>query len=245
NLKVNALAAGLVYCASCGRRMQVIGRKVEDKQYLYYKCIVSHNLGERPAGCAGAVKMGRIDAELWDRLWNVIENPAEFQAAVNKRIGELQAQEMNAESECKSLETALNELTYERQKVISWARRKIITERDLEIQMSMLDDQERDLNADLARARLLVGDQAARLMKVAQMFLDQVRAGAEAINAVAVGPEQEARQFEFRRRIIQEIVKRVDVAEDKTFTIYTEWDFPGDLSNSDASLQCRAVAPAP
>lgn len=226
NLKAHALASGLVYCQSCGRKMQVISRKVGEKLYLYYKCIVSHNLGERPDGCAGSVKMARVDDEIWARVWRVIESPDEFNAAMRDRIAQLQAQEIDAGAECEKLERQLGEITFERQKVITWARKGIITDGDLEIQIATLDEQKKALLHDLQEARLLVGGHADKLMELANLFTAEVRAGMAEVSAVLPEGERKARQVEYRRKIINAIVSRVYVYPDKSIQVHTEWNLP-------------------
>lgn len=232
NQKARALVSGLVYCKECGLKMSVIVKKYRDrpgKTYMYYACTARQAAGFIPDGCCGSVKMGTVDDEAWARVWGMIEDPERFNIALQERITFLQNQETDGAAEVEKLENQLNELTFERQKVITWARKKIITDEDLEIQLSVLDQQRAGITADLNQARLLTGGHAERLLELANLFTSQVRAGADEITCIPTTEAQAARQFEFRRRIINAIVSRVEIRPDKGIDVFTEWNF-GELA---------------
>ena len=92
--------------------------------------------------------------------------------------------------------------------------------------------QEGELKRDLADRRLLVGNRAERLLEAARLFRERVRIGYEAINLKADTPELEAAQFKARKKIIEAIVQRVEVLEDKSIRIYTDFALPEEISIS-------------
>lgn len=75
-------------------------------------------------------------------------------------------------------------------------------------------------------------------MELANLFTEQVRAGAEEITAIFTIEEQAARQFAFRRRIVHAIVFRVDVKPDKTTDIYTEWQLSQLCGEAGVNIFC-------
>lgn len=234
NLRERSLAAGLIFCKACGTRMTV-------KRYsnlIYYTCNrMRETAGDRAPGCAAYRNISLLDAELWEKVWNLISEPGKLEEALEKRIQELQAEETDAGAAVESLERRLSELTIERQQVITWARQKRITEQDLDIQLSVLDGEERDLYRDLDNKRLLVGDRAERLIALAQETRALAIEGWEAVNGIPEDEDQARLQFEFRKKIVQSCVTRVEVSEDKSITVYTEFDFGENISIPSAYRQ--------
>ena len=111
-LRENYLAAGLVYCLACGTRCNVcsqnngIRKDGTQKKYIYYQC---NNRYCRNSDCFGRCSANKIDARIWAKVWKYISDPVEFEATLNKRIDQLQAEEYDAEFECERLERNLRE----------------------------------------------------------------------------------------------------------------------------------------
>ena len=130
NMKEHALAAGLVYCAACNRKMVV-------KRYPESVCYVCTNLDQvcqRLPGCAATRSIRLLDRELWGKVWSLIAEPGKFEELLEERLRQLQAGEIDAGAEVEKLERELGDLAMERQKVITWARKSFITEEDLNTQ---------------------------------------------------------------------------------------------------------------
>jgi hypothetical protein len=68
-------------------------------------------------------------------------------------------------------------------------------------------------------------------MGFASQYLQEVRNGAEWLNAEVETPEEIQRQFESRREIVQTPVKRVDVLSDKSTKVYFEFDLLEGVEN--------------
>jgi hypothetical protein len=185
NLKNDYLALGLVYCASCGVKMlPKTFRKRENGKYRKtptssFRCS-NHALGYAAEGCARTIGMRKLDDLLWKKVWDTISSER-FEEILQERIEKLQLEEVDAESECARLEQELDDLTMERQKVIAWARKAIITEADLQAQLSVLSLQETELRRELAEKRLLTGNRAGHLLDLAREYRQQVSAGWEVI----------------------------------------------------------------
>ncbi len=239
NTRNNYLAAGLVYCAACDVRANIVSanngvkKNGEPKKYTFYQCSNRANLDLVTGNhfSRGSAKL--IDARIWAKVWALISEPGRFEQALQERIEELQAQEIDAQAECDKLERQLDDLLMERQKVIGWARKGTINENDLETQLITLSIQEGVLKRELDNNRLLVGNRAEKMIELARIFKEQVKAGVEAINAKPETPEQEQLQFEFRKKIVQTIVEKVDIHPDKSVTVHVALDLPEEVCISD------------
>jgi hypothetical protein len=74
---------------------------------------------------------------------------------------------------------------------------------------------------------LLVGNQAERLMAVAQAYREGAVSGAVDVTQEPKTPEEAARLFQFKRKMVEGLVKRVDVKADKSTVVTFELDFSG------------------
>jgi DNA invertase Pin-like site-specific DNA recombinase len=138
NLKATALVAGLAYCEKCGAKMAV--RELQNgknHRYSYYRCNTFGRNNTVP-GCAKSVRIYRIDDDVWGKLWKLISVPGELEAAIEKRVTELQAQEFDATAECEKLQKKLDDLAMMRQEAIALFQSKIISEADLKLRLNVI-----------------------------------------------------------------------------------------------------------
>lgn len=237
NLQVNALAAGLVYCKTCSVKMSVVNNRSynrdRSKVYLYlaYQCTCVPKQDNVP-GCAGKVKMGRIDDEVWRKLWELISVPGRLEAAIETRVAELQAQEFDAEGDCAKLQKRLDDLEFERQRVITGWRKGKISDDELDTQKAALWIEESEIRREIKEKSLLLGNRAERLLAAARAYREAVAEGAIDVTKGPETPEEEARLWQFKKTMIQGLVERVDVLPNK----YTEVTFTFDFSKALADL---------
>jgi len=90
------------------------------------------------SGCVGYVSLRKVDADVWTKLWTEISVPGKLEAAIEKRVAELQAQEFDASAECGKLQRQLDDMAMRRQELIAWAQEKIITKDDLALRLTSL-----------------------------------------------------------------------------------------------------------
>ncbi len=226
NIKVQALVAGIVYCKACNVRMRAMrqttrgssGRKFT---YSFYRCN-DRGDGLGLPGCAALVRTNRVDNEVWEKIWKLISQPERFKQSIEDRITQLEAQEIDAEEESKNLQHNLEKMLIQRQQVITWAREDKITETDMETQLKAMDAERAELERELGEKSLLVRGKAGQLRELADLYRDEVMMGAENINKEPQTLEEAALQFEARRKIVQRLVIRVDVKEDKSTEVLTE-----------------------
>ncbi len=154
NLKAHALAAGKVWCAACNLRMGVVTTTVKGHKYFYYRC-QSNSREESKPGCVHNYRMLDLDREIWDKVSALILTPGVFEKAINDRIEKIRAEETDAEGECDRLQKDLDNIGLERNKVVTWARKEIINEDDLKVQLSTLAMQESETRRALARGEAI------------------------------------------------------------------------------------------
>jgi len=224
NTRESYLSAGLVLCSVCDVRCNIVsshnGKRKDGspKKYTFYQCSNVPNIDHINHFTRGSAR--KIDDQVWAKTWKVISDPDIFELELQKKIDELRAQEINAQETCEKLEQRLDDLAMERQKVITWARKGMINEDDMETQLLALSFQEISLKSELADKRMLEGNRADKLLLVAKAYREQVMVGLENINRQPQTPEQAKKQFDFKRKIVQAIVKQVYIHPDKTVTVH-------------------------
>lgn len=224
NLQQNTIAAGKVYCAVCHCRMSVIkkhSRPATGKRYIYsyYQCnSVAH--GTSTANCHKYLPTTHADTEIWRKVWDALSQPELLEAKINERIAQLQTEHADAQSDCDHLQGKLDELSLKRQQVIAWALAKIISEDDLQMQLTALDWQAAALQKELAEAALLTGDRASQLRMIADDLRAKVEVGRELLALADPTSEQLQDIFDFKRTVIQALVTRADINADKSITVH-------------------------
>jgi len=191
-------------------------------KYRYYKCY-NYSQNQECPDCARYVRVPRLDAEIWSKVWELLTSD-KFERALEARIAELQAQGVDAEAECEKLKVRLNELGMEEQWVITQARKQTITEGQMAVQLAALAIERAELERDLNKARLMVGNQAGELIELARQYREHTATGLKGLNDEPINEEHARRQFVLRRKWVQGLVTRVDVAADKTPTVHVDVD---------------------
>lgn len=163
--------------------------------------------------------------------------PDELERQLRAQIEELQAEQQEAHVDCEKLTWQLDELQNERQKIITWGRKEIISEADMAMQLAGLDWQRNSLQSELNKAQLLTGDRAAQLIGIAENYRRDVTVGRELLALKNRTPDQEQEVLNFKRRIIKAFVTRVDVLADKSIEVH------GILKLSEGTKQLVANSP--
>ena len=229
NLRELALAAGLVYCAACKTSLYMDSHMSRGKRYVYYRCRQQPAPTVRHPDCCKQIRLQVLDSELWQRIWQVIGVPGRLENAIQEHVARLQAQESVATKDVERLTLALDEMSLERQRVITLARKGIINDDDVAQQLFGLDVQVKQLHREIADAKLLTGDRSARLLELAANFRSQFQTGMDAYNRQPQNEQEAEIQFSARRQVVEAIVSRVEVAHDKSIRVGFTLDFARDL----------------
>lgn len=233
NLKNDYLGMAFAYCQFCGVKLQPRAQlkrgngKLRKTPYVVYFCgRYTHGyIDNHDTECCKSIGAAKLDRLLWEKVWSFISDPDLFERLLQERINLLQNEEADAGAGCERIERQIDDLKMERQKVITWARKGIISDEDLEMQLMGLTLQENALTRELNDKRLLAGGRAEKLIELARVFREQARKGLEIINTEPDSPELEKEIFTFKRRIVEAIVTRVEVNKEKEVTVYFEFDF--------------------
>ncbi len=161
NTQAIYLLQGLLYCEECGWRMVLCtGYRKNDKGERViasrrYRCNTSQ---EFPGSFPSCDKLRYVNADKLERVvWQAIDTklrePELVREGVGTKLAELEEARNEAKARASVLEHLLAELEKERRAVIRWAREGRITERDMAVQLSEIEEKGRAIQEDLQRAR--------------------------------------------------------------------------------------------
>ena len=114
----------------------------------------------------------------------------------------------------------------------TWTRKEVITEEDLETQLLSPREQERTLQIELTEMRLLTGNRAERLKELAELFRTRFSIGWQGLNTKPKTSEAAEQQFKAKRKIIQTIVNRINIDNDKDVEVIIDLDIREALTDS-------------
>ena len=113
----------------------------------------------------------------------------------------------------------------ERQWVITQARKKAISEADMDLQLATLDLQELHLKKELATSQEIVNlAELGNWEQYAREYLEDVHASIEITKAVPQSEEERHGLFEIKRQIVQQLVERVEIDKDRNLTLFIRLD---------------------
>lgn len=246
NRKEDFLCAGLVYCG-CGYKCQT--RASQTNRHRGYYSVQGHYQCQRrgmtpenlPAVCMFHTGSKKVDDYVWDFVRRICRDPAVIGQAIRQKLAWLEAEHVNLEAEIERLERQLDSMVMERQRVITMARKELISEEDLSLQLTSLKFQELGLHKELEEKRLIVASRERKqfLSDWAARYLSEFRTGIESLDVDPntmtdeerreLSNELEAWQFverfpgddlaqlrwaifEEKRRTVRALVKRVIVS---------------------------------
>ena len=233
HVKNDYLAIGLVHCPVCknvmcaytSRRYRSKGKPRNSFQ-RFYRC-PNFVRGNHVAGCPHQANVRKVDAELWRKVMLALSDESDFEDRVQTRVEELRRDETDAEGSIERIKRELGLIAEERQWVITQARKRSITDADMGKQLAGLDAQEGDLRRELSDKSLLVGNRAERLIEFANQYRASMRTKLEWLNREPQDEAERAQQFKARREIVEAIVRKVYVYEDKSVKAQFEFEIPG------------------
>ena len=221
HLKHNYLIGGLLYC-SCGRewrahpsnyiRQNRRGDMVERKTiYWTYLCPEIH-MERISQDCPRSMGVKKADAIVWEKVCNVISNPDVLLGEARWQVTELMQRAESTNGDRDRIQKEVDTITLERQRVITWARKGVITDEDMEYQLSALTLQEMNLKRELATYNEIVNmsalkdwEQAAR-----EYFLD-LQAGIDSLNHEPETEEEKDEIFKLKRDIVKALINRITI----------------------------------
>jgi len=235
NVKYKYLGTGVVYCSACNVKMSSFtakayknGKPCTSKMKREYRC--GHFLcGYHKPGCPHRISVNKLDTQLWEKVWSLLNDKENLEAAIQDRLEVLREEEIDSRSEIERLNFELEKLNDERQWVITQARKGTITDSDMEYQLGSLAAQEKLIIAELADKSLLVGNRSEKLLDFVEQYRQRLREGLNWLQEEPRNLKEADKQFLAKRKIVDAIVKRVNVFENKSIEV----EFVFDLSEEE------------
>lgn len=197
NVKEDYLCAGLVYCACEWKCHAKTNRSNHKRGYTSisgsYRCPrYGIDPESMPPTCAPSTGSKKVDDYVWDYVRRLCRKPDVLHRAITEKIARLQAEQSDAEAETARLQGKLDELTNEQQWVITQARKKSITENDMEFQLAALDFQELSYRKDMDKLQAVSAtrQEAEALAAWVRDYLVDIKAGIELLSCDPEALEQ-------------------------------------------------------
>ncbi len=159
NLQTTYLLRNLLYCEECGRRLCVKTkyRRRNGEKYVSsraYQCASSKDYAGLYEDCQPLIHVNADELEglVWNELDRLLRSPEMLGTGVRDRLAVMEEQVNEAKSRAGVLKKKLENLDRERQTVITWARTGKITEEDLALQLSEIEERREAYQEDYERA---------------------------------------------------------------------------------------------
>jgi hypothetical protein len=129
-----------------------------------------------PPDCAPCTGSLKVDNYVWDFVKRICSNPTVLKDAIGRKLETLEAEQDDLEADAERMQQKLDELTMERQWVITQARKGTITEEDMGMQLTALEFQEMAYRKELEAKRqaVMAKQQAEALTDWANQYLSDI-----------------------------------------------------------------------
>jgi site-specific DNA recombinase len=227
--KYDYLAGGMIFC-ECGRKWQGRvtsytrqnrkGQKVQRKTYSgTYYCPQNHEEVISP-NCPRTIARLKVDTFIWEEVSKNIFYPDVLLAEARLHIDQLRKQAEENLADKDRLQSELDNITMERQWVITQARKGKISSDDMDYQLGALTFQELEIKREMVAYQQIVD---LRLLdnwddKVREYFRD-LQEGIESLNTAPQSDEERREIFEYKRRIVLLLVEKVTISKDRELQI--------------------------
>ena len=136
-----ALLSGVIYCASCGRKMQACLDTRRKIPHAYYQC---YSVTKKDRSCTNHnVNSDVVDEMVWNKLKNVCRN----KTLLNKYIAQNQPKQKDNSA---ALKKELDAIETKRQAVMNWFSANLITAQESTDKLQALKKQEQILQEKLS-----------------------------------------------------------------------------------------------
>ncbi len=236
------LIQGLLYC-QCEYRWQQRGATshyrnhrgelVERKTVKgTYFCPVDHEELISPE-CPRSISRRDADREVWRQVCNAINNPGILLDQARIIANELMAESAVGSMDRERIEKELENISYERQWTITQARKGGISEDEMDRRLNEYSLLEVGLKGELSSMHQIFNEYLLVdwEVKVIQ-FLDNLKAGIEALNADPECDKEWLEAFELRQEIVHLLVEKVSIDINRQLTVTIHLNLLGLLNDS-------------
>ena len=240
-LKWDYLARGLIYCP-CGRRWasrmtgwrsKGVKRKTPTGAYF---CTQVHAELVHP-DCPRTIGSRQADAFLWQRVEAVLRDPDLLLVGARAHVARLRASSGEIEAERGRLERELAQSGEEREWVLTQARKRRITDADMDAQLALVGKQELYLRGELAKLGAAV-DLAglANWEEVVVEYLADLREGLAILDEAPTTDEALRTQFDLRRAVVEGLVERMTIGRERELVVVFRLDVLSLQESSDRTM---------
>ena len=220
------LVRGLLYCP-CQYKMRTslsaTSRKVKAPfdQIITgsYQCSCRHIELISPE-CPRHVDSQVADADVWNQVCNVINDPAILIEQARGMVDELRLSSTDLNANRERIEKELDALFSNRQWAITRARKGGMSELELDEQLSEMSLQEASLKRELvALAEPVAAGFLDHWDAHLNQYLEDMQEGIQALNRIPENPVEEREINRLKRQAIETLVEKVTVNQDLQFMV--------------------------
>ena len=245
HLKNDYLIGGLV-CCPCDRKWGARTKRKKRKDGSEsvcgdYYCRQIHKDQVHP-DCPRTIGAKKADGITWRKICSAIDRPEMLLSEAARFVEKLQSQAETRMVDIERVQKELDSIIEERQWCITAARKRQITEEDMEFQLSALSFQELSLRRELTDL-----NETVRLSNLdgweaqAREYLGDISAGLAWLNAEPGTDDEKREQFEARRRVVKALVDRVTIRKgddgERDLRVVFRLDIPALLEQTRGSIK--------
>ncbi len=198
NVKQDYLCRGLVTC-SCGWTWAArsVYRGGQAQRSGYYSCArLEHQPEKREPDCPKSIGSGKLDDFVWRYVKGIVLHPEILQEAIDRKLEELEAEDMDLELAAERAQKLLDDFSDERQWIIRRARTREITTDDMNYQLAEIEFNRLDLERQIAdlEAAAAARSQAEVLKQWAAEYLDDIGQGLALLDTPSSELSEETRE---------------------------------------------------
>jgi hypothetical protein len=167
----------------------------------------------------------KADGTIWEKICQLLGDPEVLINSTRFYINSMrQEAKMNLALNDR-IQKELDDLTMERQWVITQARKGRLNDDDLDYQLASIKIQELTLKQEMAHAIEIthlvnLDDWESKTRE----YLNDLRAGLEWLNAVPNNDEERHQQFELKRRVVKTLVEKVMINKEREMRVVFRLD---------------------
>ncbi len=197
------------------------GEKVERKTLIgVYYCRQIH-VGHVSPDCPRSIGTKKADDYVWEKVCMAINSPDILIAKAHGAVDDLRNNAQALYDDKDRLQKELDAITLERQWIITQARKRSITESDMDYQLGSLTLQELTLKRELVTVGSAMDIYTLDNwdMQVKEYFAD-LQAGIESLNTAPQNDEERREMFEIKQQIVNTLVKKVTIDRNRELTVH-------------------------
>ena len=229
HVEFDYLIGGVLYCPcglKWGARTQRTRKNkdgvVRERKTIVgiYYCTQNH-LDLVSLDCPRHSGAKKADAQVWEKVCEVIDNPEYLIAQAHQLVEDLRAGAENIHEERARIEKEMEALANERQALITWARQGKITATDMENQLSAMTLQEVSLKHELSSLGQRINinslnDWEEKFME----YLADLQVGVEELkNVTPQNDEERHNVFLLKKQIIDTLVHRATIDRNREIMV--------------------------